>query len=117
MGQTLLYLIKRLDAVLAEEAQILASGGAGDIERLVDRKSKIADELFRVSTFSEGIAVGIAIRTQITSMKRALEQNQRLLKLHRDVLDDILGRLTGTLDAAGDAGLYTRPIFTKRLGP
>jgi hypothetical protein len=110
----LLTLVTRIEELLADERQSLASLDDRALRSLNDRKVRTIVELTRVSADLGRHEISVDLRTRLINLREQLEQSRSKIGAHLDTTREIARVLAEASEASESDGTYTRRLAPAR---
>jgi hypothetical protein len=105
--------IERLEEAVEQETAALQSRAAFDLKEFNDRKSRGLLELTRAMRLIDGTTPDPKVIARLSSLRKKLDTNGAVLRLHLDAVREIASAMTEAIQAADSDGTYSRPMIGK----
>ncbi|MCQ0988171.1 hypothetical protein [Jiella marina] len=101
---------ERLETILAIEIDALRGKSSESLSEITSRKNHCLLELSRLSRAFAKTEPEPEVKSRLGKLKKALEENQRVLDLHVKASHHIADVIAGTIAAAESDGTYSSTI-------
>lgn len=105
-GSTLLPILTRLEDVLQEETAALRRQDTAELPQFFQRKSQGLLELANAQRSLGNAAISEPARTALASLRRSLEVNRDVLKLHLDAATELIEVFSQAIRDSESDGTY-----------
>lgn len=103
-------IIRKLEICLDEETAVLSAPGVPDLDSFNHRKGQGLMELNRaLAGFGTTQRDGV-VEIELARLKRRIDENMRLLRLHISAVNEITGLLTDAIQKEESDGTYSPAI-------
>jgi hypothetical protein len=102
----LLPILARLDEVLQEETEALRRQDTAELAQFFQRKSQGLLELANAQRSLGNAPIGEAARAALASVRRSLEVNRDVLKLHLDAASELIDVFSQAIRDSESDGTY-----------
>ena len=109
-NQALAFLIQRIDAVLDEEARLLAANDPEEFDSIISRKDHLALEAARLTAGQARQVIDPIVREKLRAVKAKLLENASLLQMHIEAVGEISALVAGVVNQATSDGTYTNEL-------
>lgn len=103
----LLAAIRRLEAIIEEETDALATGKKVDFDDFSARKSRSMLEFVRLMRARMHLGGEVEITVEIQRLREKLERNRSLLEMHYDAVREVATIIVKAIRDAESDGTYT----------
>lgn len=107
LENALLQIAGRIEAVLVEEAMLLAAPPGEDYERLIARKNHLALEVMRISQHGAGSRVSDEVKRRLAEIGTRLAGNAALVRRHMNAVGEIAALVAEMCNRASSDGTYS----------
>ena len=100
--------IKRLEGILVDEAQLMTTSSEIELQRCIDRKSECLLELTRWSRMPGAKAASALVRPALVSLRAGLGSSAKLQRLHIDAVHELTEAVSEAIRTSESDGTYSR---------
>jgi hypothetical protein len=109
------HTVARLLQLLERETSALRTRQPVDMDDLCDRKNQALLELSRIGRRAERDAVDDQLRAMLAELRRRLDENQSVLKLHLQAVGEVADILATAIRDAESDGTYSTGGYSRYL--
>jgi hypothetical protein len=106
IDRLLMQLLARIDSLLDEEADLLASANLGGLEQLIDRKDHLALEASRVVQMAQGYMPVPEVTASLGNTLKKLSSQAEQVRRHVDAVKTIAAMISDLHSEASGDGTY-----------